>query len=162
MSSEISKILTKGLRQGFAGIRTPADIERGSFKGKGSHIDLGEEGIYDDRWFADTLGGGQELVRVGEKMFTRLYGGGTVSPEKLAELEITAGDVFKYLKKKILELGDKTRLFEECKPVPDGEWQYLYEIIMKDPNIPVILSAESIMYKNTRVHLHPFILSPII
>lgn len=162
MKEEIAKVLTEGLVGGYAGKGNISNVERATFSGKASHSEPEPGSIYHDEWFVPNhLGGGQELVRAGEEMFTRLYGGGTPSPEKLAELGITADDVGVYLKRKIVELGDKTRLFEECRPEPDGEWHYIYEMLMRDLNIPVIVSAESITYKGTRVHLHPFILSPL-
>jgi hypothetical protein len=159
---KISKVLTEGLIGGYARKGNISKIERATFSGKASHSEPVPGSTYHDEWFVPNhLGGGQELVRAGEDVFTRLYGGGTPSPEKLDELGITADDVGSYLKKKIVELGDKTRLFEECRPESDGEWQYMYEMLMKDPNIPVVVSAESITYKGIRVHLHPFILSPL-
>lgn len=162
MKEEISKVLTGGLVEGYAGKGNVSNVERATFIGRASHSEPETGSIYHDEWFVPSrLGGGQELVKVGEDMFTRLYGGGTLSPEELAELGITADDVGGYLKRKIVEIGDKTRLSEECKPEPDGDWQYIYEILMKDPNIPVVVSAESIVYKGTRVHLHPFIISPL-
>lgn len=162
MKRKISKVLTEGLVGGYAGIGNFSHVKRATFSGKASHSEPEPHSIYHDEWFVPNhLGGGQELVKVGEDMFTRLYGGGTPSPEELAELGITVDDVGGYLKRKIVELGDKTRLFEECRPEPNGEWQYIYEMLMKDPNISVIVSAESITYKGARVHLHPFILSPL-
>ncbi len=158
----ISKALTEGLVGGYAGKGKISNVERASFLGKASHAELTPGVVYHDEWFVPNhLGGGQELVKVGADMFTRLYGGGTPSPEILTALGITAEEVGGYLKRKIVELGDRTRLFDECRPGPDGEWQYVYEILMRDPNIPVVVSAESITYKETRVHLHPFILSPL-
>ena len=162
MKEEIAKILTDGLVEGYAGNGDVSSIERASFLGKASHFESEPGSVYHDEWFVPNyLGGGQELVKAGEDMFTRLYAGGTSSPEQLAKLGITVKDVGGYLRKKIVELGNKTRLFNECKPEPDNDWQYRYEILMKDSSIPVIVSVESIIYKGTRVHLHPFILSPL-
>ncbi|HSV94800.1 MAG TPA: hypothetical protein VLH94_02395 [Spirochaetia bacterium] len=163
MKEEISRVLTEGLVGGYAGKGKVSSVERAIFPGKASHLEYSSGDIYHDEWFVPSyLGGGQELVRVGNEMFTRLYGGGTPSPEKLAELGITVEDIGEYLKRKIVELGDKTRLFEECNPESDGDWQYKYEILMNDSNIPVVVSAESIVYREIRVHLHPFILSPLV
>src|SRR3989344_8956444 len=125
MKEEASKVLTEGLVGGYAGKGKVSNVDRASFSGKSSHSEPTPGSVYHDEWFVPNyLGGGQELVKVGEEMFTRLYGGGTPSPEKLAELGITVEDVGEYLKRKIVELGDKTRLLEECKPEPDGQWQY--------------------------------------
>lgn len=91
MKEEISEILTKGLVEGYAGKGNVSNVDRASFSGKASHSELKPGTVYHDEWFVPNhLGGGQELVRVGEDMFTRLYGGGTASPEKLSELGINA------------------------------------------------------------------------
>jgi hypothetical protein len=162
INPEISKILTEGLVGGYAGKGEIENVERASFLGKSSHSEPEVGSLYHDEWFVPNhLGGGQEIVKAGEDLFTRLYGGGTPSPEILASLGISTKEVGSYLKRKIVELGDKTRLDKDCKPEKEGDWQYVYEILMQDQNIPVIVSVESITYKGTRVHLHPFILSPL-
>lgn len=126
MKEEVSKVLTEGLVGGYAGKGDVSDVNRASFSGKASHSEPEKGSVYHDEWFVPGhLGGGQEMVKAGEDMFTRLYGGGTASAEKLAELGITAEDVGKYLKRKIVELRDKTRLLKECSPEPDGKWQYI-------------------------------------
>ncbi len=155
-------MLTNGLLQGYAGKSKFSDVKRGGFDGKASHLESGQEGSYHDEWFVPNhMGGGQELITTGEEMFTRLYAGGSPSAEKLTELGITTDEVAQYLKRKIIELGDKTRLFEACRPQPDGDWQYSYEVLMKDQHLEIVAAAESITYKGVRVHLHPFILSPL-
>jgi hypothetical protein len=162
INPEISKILTEGLVGGYAGKGKIEKVNRASFSGKSSHSVPEEGSLYHDEWFVPNyLGGGQEIVKAGEVLFTRLYGGGTPSPEILTSLGISTEEVGSYLKQKIVDLGEETRLDKDCKPEKDGEWQYVYEILLQDPNIPVIVSAESIIYKDTRVHLHPFILSPL-
>ncbi len=162
MNDNISKILSEGLLAGFTGKVKISDVDRSSFKGKANDY-ASANGKYHDEWFVPTqVGGGQELVQVGEEMFTRLYGGGTPSEKKLSELGITSKDVGAYLVKYLTTLGNTTRLFEECKPEPDGDWQYTYEKLLDDENIPVVVFVESIYYKGTRVHLHPFILSKVI
>ncbi len=161
MDKEIKKILTEGLLSGYAGRGEVVDVTRAGFNGSASHIEQ-DNTIYHDEWYTGkSLGGGQELVRIGDRMYTRLYAGGTPNPEILEKLGITNSQVNQYLKDKIIELGEKTRLDSNCAPEPDGEWQYQYEILLLDENIPIKLSAESIFYKGTRVHIHPFILSPI-
>lgn len=161
MDKEIKKILTDGLLSGYAGKGEITDVTRAGFKGKASHIEQ-DSTVYHDEWYTgESLGGGQELVSVGDRMYTRLYAGGTPNPEILEKLGITHSQVNQYLKDKIVELAEKTRLLDNCTPNADGEWQYEYKMLLVDKNIPVKLSAESIFYKGTRVHLHPFILSPI-
>lgn len=162
LKKTIAQALTEGLISGYAGKGNISTVKRAGFLGQSSHVETENGTTYHDEWFVPThAGGGQELVAVGKDMCTRLYGGGTPAPEKLAQLGITADDVAAYLKRKIVELGDKTRLATECKPKPDGQWQYVYEILMEDMTIPVIMAAESIFYKKIRVHLHPFILSSL-
>ena len=156
------ELLSKGLLEGYAGNSKISNVERESFQGKSSHLETSEGYIYHDEWFVPTrLGGGQELVKTQGDGITRLYGGGQPSLEKLARLGISPKEIDKYLVDKLSELGDKTRLYEDCKPVPDGDWQYTYEVLMRDPNIEeVIVASESVLYKETRVHWHPFIISP--
>lgn len=162
MTSSISKTLTQGLLKGYAGDGEITDIVRAGFSGKVSHQTLGPDEIYHDEWFVPThLGGGQELVKVGQEMYTRVYAGGTPLPEKLAKLGITTKDVGAYLKRKIVELGEQTRLDTECKPAADGEWRYEYVVLLHDKNIEVIVGVESIYYRDERVHIHPFVLSPV-
>lgn len=162
MSKTFSKALTYGLVTGYAGAGEITELDRVGFKGKASHVSL-ENGVYHDEWFVPThLGGGQELVSVGEEKYTRVYAGGTPSPEKLAELGIKVEDVGKYLKNKIAELGEKTRLFENCKPEADGDWRYQYEVLVMEKSTGVTVGVESIFYKEILVHIHPFILSPVI
>lgn len=160
MNKDTESTLTQGLLSGYAGGK-PENISRGGFPGKVSHIELPDGSIYHDEWFAGNSGGGQELVRIGDETFTRLYAGGTPSEEILASLGITDKDVGSYLKRKITELGDKTRLSDDCKPEPDGDWQYEYIITGIYPETDVLTSLESIEYKNNVVHHHAFVLCPI-
>lgn len=161
MNKDIENTLTQGLVTGYAGGK-PDVIERGSFPGKSSHPTLPNDAIYHDEWFVlNHSGGGQELVQVGEQKFTRLYAGGTPDPKELVELGITPEDVNKYLKKKIMDLQDKTRLFENSNPDPEDKWKYLYEITGNYPETSVTTSLESITYDGQTVHIHAFILCPL-
>jgi hypothetical protein len=161
MASDLERLLTEGLGNGFAGKGKITRIERAGFPGKASDYP-NQLGVYHDEWFTPSrLGGGQELVRIGNRMFTRLYGGGTPDPEVLMRLGIQDTDVNTYLRAKILELGEKTRLFTDCRPEPDGDWRYLYEVLMHQKEMGVASAIESITYQDVQVHLHPFILSPV-
>lgn len=161
MANELEQTLTSGLLGGYAGAKS-RDIKRGMFSGKGSSYE-GIYGDYDDQWFVpDHVGGGQELVSYDDQAITRVYAGGTPPPEKLADLGLTPKDVSRYLKRKILELGDKTRLYQSCFPDPDGDWQYEYKILRRYPEVGVVVGAESIRYQVIHlVHIHPFIISPM-
>lgn len=111
MNNIFAKALTDGLNKGYAGGK-PESVVRSGFEGNKSYIELADGAIYHDEWFVETrLGGGQELVQTNEGKFTRLYAGGTPDETMLESLGITVKDVGGYLKEKILELGDKTRLF---------------------------------------------------
>ncbi len=160
MKQEFKSALTNGLNAGYAGGK-PESINRGDFSGNVSHVELPEGATYHDEWFASSSGGGQELVRVGDETFTRLYAGGTPNDEVLSSLGISDKEVGSYLKHMILELGEKTRLMEDCEPEPEGDWQYRYKLTGSYPETSVTTSLESIEYKNTIVHHHAFILCPV-
>ena len=162
MKPRVKQALTDGLLAGYAGSGTIEEVNRAGFIGKSSHQVLSDNSIYHDEWFVPThLGGGQELVNTSEGSFTRLYAGGSPSQEFLSKLGTTAREVETYLIKKVSELGSKTRLDEDCVPDPDGDWRYEYKIRETDPNIPITVAVESILFKGIRVHIHPFILSPV-
>jgi hypothetical protein len=160
MKEAIKSALTAGLNAGYAGGK-PMSIDRGGFSGKVSHIELPDGGTYHDEWFANNSGGGQELVCVGGENFTRLYAGGIPSIEVLSSLGISDKEVGAYLKQKIRELGERTRLVEQCEPDPDGDWQYRYQLTGNYPETYVTTALESIKYKDTIVHHHAFILCPV-
>ena len=160
MKKEIGDLLTNGLVQGYAG-KEIGNVERSGVQGKVSHIEF-PEGVYHDEWFVPHhLGGGQELVQVGEDQFTRLYAGGTPDPKILEALGLTQKDVGRYLKRKIVELGDRTRLFVDCNLEADEEWQYDYKITSQNKEIPITTSLESITFKGNLVHIHAFIFCPL-
>lgn len=162
MSKKIEKLLSDGLSSGYAG-KNWSKVTRDIFAGESSHFNSPDGGVYHDEWFVGKhLGGGQELVKIAEEGFTRLYAGGTPDPEILEKLGITTKDVGNYLIKKVKELGDRTRLFSDCIPEPEGDWQYSYKVLRHNQDsIPVTVSVEQIQYKGIPVHLHPFIISPI-
>lgn len=157
--NQFAQFLTKGLLHGYvsSGVKPH---ERGSFKGKESVVTLGHA-KYHDEWFGHYSGGGQELVSIGNQQFTRLYGGGTPGKEILDAMGITHDDVGSYLKKKIIELKDQTRLFENCTPQADGDWQYSYTILEDHADISITTAKELIAYKGSDVHIHVFILCPV-
>ncbi len=161
MSNEIDSTLTEGLLKGYAGSEI-TDIQRSGIKGKASHIQLDLRRIYDDQWFVGShIGGGQELIEVEGARFTRLYAGGTPEPEKLKELGLTPKEVSRYLKTMIAKLGMQTRLFTECNPDADGDWQYSYKINGNYDEVPLTTAVESIAYQGKIVHVHTFMLCAI-
>lgn len=155
--TEINKLLSEGLISGYAGETKRQIVQNGPFDLESSQYQTPDGAVYIDNWIADRTGGGQEIAKSGEKTSTRLYGGGTISLKELEDLGLTKKDVTRYLKQKIRELGAKTRLFENCTPDPDGDWQYSYEIMENIENIPLTVDMESISFKGKRVFAHAFI-----
>lgn len=160
-----SEMLTLGLQKGFAGDTNMKKIERSGFLVTSSHYEAltenGVEVVYHDEWAADQVGGGQELVRVGDQEFTRVYAGGTVSLEEMARLGITKQNVMRFLVTMIQQLGDATRLEQDCPPVADGEWQYQYVVKERLPEIRLSAGKEIISYKGEVVFVHWFLMSPV-
>ncbi|PIZ96825.1 MAG: hypothetical protein COX79_04495, partial [Candidatus Levybacteria bacterium CG_4_10_14_0_2_um_filter_36_16] len=141
------KILAGGLSAGYAGGSRIEDVARGGFHLKSSHIKT-SDGIYHDEWAAHRAGGGQEIVSVEDKIYTRVYAGGTISLEKLKQLGVEESEVGDYLKRKLTELGDKTRFDEDCSPEPDGEWQYTYKVMNREDDIPLIVGYEHLLFQD--------------
>lgn len=153
--SKGTDLLTKGLHEGYAGKTVVKTIDRGGFALKRSHYE-GEEGIYHDEWLPARTGGGQELADTGSEKYTRFYAGGVIAPEELQKLGITEKDVIGYLIKKVGELGGETRLFEDCRPDPDSEWQYDYRVTDRIPSVDLTRALETIDYKGVQVFVHGF------
>lgn len=160
--SKGTELLTEGLSNGYAGKTEVETVDRGGFKFKRSrYADEATRKTYHDEWLSARTGGGQELASVGEEKVTRLYAGGVISPEQLEKLGITKKDVIGYLIKKVGELGNKTRLFEDCTPAPDGDWQYVYKITDRIESVELTRALEAINYKGIQVFVHGFEICPI-
>ncbi|MBU0572212.1 hypothetical protein KKH23_00905 [Patescibacteria group bacterium] len=155
------EMLTRGLQEGFGGETTRKSVARGGFTLESSHYETKDGNTYHDEWMADRVGGGQELVEVDGKRFTRVYAGGTISEEALKDFGLTKKDVISFLKKNILENGDKIRLQGNFQPEAEGDWQYKYNVIDREESIPVTVGKEHIYYKGELVFVHNFIISPI-
>jgi len=160
MYKNTDKLLTKGLKEGFAGGTVMQDVKRNSFNLKSSHFE-NKDNVYHDEWFADRAGGGQEIVKVEDITFTRVYAGGTIPLEELKKLGISKGDVVVFLKKQITENGEKIRLHSDFETKPEGDWKYSYKIIDIDKEIPLTIGKETIKYKGQMVFVHYFIISPV-
>lgn len=123
----------------------------------------GEEGRYHDEWAAHQNGGGQELVedKDGEKA-TRVYAGGSLDPEELKKLGLTADDVSGELGFFLKTLGRKTRLDEDVS-LEHGEFRYSYRVIKNVSEIPVLVGEEEIKYgdSDALVFVHYHINSPV-
>lgn len=163
MISQAEKILAKGLKSGYAGESTRHEIARGPFTLKATELAFPKlNATYNDHWIAKRTGGGQEIAQADNEMVTRLFAGGIVSPKKLQKLGIHEAQVLSYLKTKLAELADKTRLHENIESEADGDWQYSYKILEKYPDVPVTVGVESIQYKGQDVFIHVFLNTPIV
>lgn len=160
MSSELEQLLTQGLRAGYVGKTEHQAVERGPFKLETSQFST-PEGVYRDEWMTSQTGGGQEIAQVGNQTVTRLYAGGVIKSDQLTEMGLSEKDVIGYLKRKILEHGGRTRLYKECNPGADGEWQYAYQILYQIENPPLTIAVEEITFRGKRVFTHGFLLSPV-
>lgn len=157
-------ILTLGLQKGFGGDTNMTKADRAGFAITASHFEDtidGQPVVYHDEWAASRAGGGQELVRVAEQQYTRVYAGGTISDEALARLGISEQDVMAFLMKMIQQLGDKTRLAADCPPVTDGDWRYQYTVQEQLDEIPLTVGKEEIRYKGDMVFVHWFLMTEV-
>lgn len=154
---KIAQALTAGLLAGYGGQSKFSTVNRASFELKSSHFE-NKDIVYHDEW---TNGGGQEIVGVDGDLFTRVYAGGVVDPEILQKLNITHQDVIANLISRIQQLGDKTRLFDDCQTGNLNGWGYEYKMLDHGNQIPVTTGKEIIKYHGQTVFIHVFILSPI-
>jgi hypothetical protein len=139
----------------------PEKILRSEFGGKVNDYINSQGGHYLDEWFANDNGGGQELIKEGDEQFTRLYGGGVISTEELQKLGITTKEIIFRLRTSIIELKEKTRLYQPVSlKLPDG-WNYKYIILKKSEEVPLTIGYESIEYNGREVFAHCHILSPV-
>jgi len=160
--SKGTELLTEGLSKGYAGKTKIETIDRGGLAFKQSrYVDEATGKTYHDEWLSARTGGGQELAVIGEEKITRLYAGGVISPKQLEKLGITEKEVIGYLIKKVEELGNKTRLFEDCAPAPDGDWQYVYKVTDKIESVGLTRALETITFKGAQVFVHGFEICPI-
>lgn len=159
MASKVSQGFAKGLVAGFAGKSTFEKIQHGKFPMVSSSF-TADDISYIDQWFPGHMGGGQEVLAVDGKRYTRVYAGGIVEDKVLSGLGVTKDDVMAFLKKSLQTLGAKTR-FDEQAHYEDGQWHYQYIVIDRDATTGVITGKEIISYKNTSVFVHLFIISSV-
>lgn len=159
IDSQISEKFAKGL-QVFSGKSTYGKVIRGKFEMASSTVT--EDGLYYiDQWFPGNLGGGQEILEVAGEKYTRVYAGGTVEDAILTPLGITKDiEVMGQLKKFLLAAGGKTR-FDMPYAKIDGEWKYEYAPKEFDDITGMITGREKIIYKQTPVFVHFFIISRV-
>jgi len=163
VEKEIAKGFTQGLLGGFAGKGHVHDAKRGGIvDGKASHVKV-DGGQYHDEWFTgERTGGGQEVLVLGDQKYTRVYTGGSPDRKALEELGVSEKDVSYYLVEKLDQLGEKTRLFEDCTPEPDDKWQYAYRVTDRFEEIGTLTGIETIHFDSVRVHVHAFAMCPIV
>jgi hypothetical protein len=146
-----SDLLTKGLSEGFAGnadkkrlFIAGVEFERTAFR----NFDGGE---YVDTWSPK---GGFEVAHVNGENEIRLYMGRVVNEATLKRLGITKKDVLNQLKLNLRKLGNKTRLYENCGPIFDGDdeayskWRYEHLVLKRDEPFGLQISVETMFYKN--------------
>lgn len=152
----IKKALTTGLLAAYGGKSQFSPVKRASFDLMSGHFEDGDL-VYHDEWVD---GGGQEIVQIGNELFTRVYAGISDS-KKLAELGLKETAVVENLITRIKELGDQTRLFSDCRPENIGNWGYEYKILDHDESTLITTGKETIKYQNQVVFIHVFVLSPV-
>lgn len=160
MIQNVFKLLSKGLARGFAGGTVMSGVKRSIFDFKSSHFEENGD-IYHDEWLADRAGSGQEVVKAGDIIYSRVYAGGTLSVEELQKLGTDKGQIMTFLKKQMLENGEKIRLNTDFVPEAEGDWQYSYKITDTNPQIPLTMGKETIMFKGRLVFEHDFIICPV-
>jgi hypothetical protein len=159
LPNNLKEHLTRGLLSGFAGKSDFAELERGGFRFKTS--DVSDENFkYHDEWLDAKVGGGQELLQVGDLGFTRLYAGGVLNDAQLSVLGISESDISAFLKNALVALEQNTRLEKECTFSVDN-WDYRYEVVATAPIIGMIVGKESISFKQREVFVHYFLLCPV-
>lgn len=162
MEETLDALLSKGLAEGYAGSTERQTAKRGPFVMEVSHYITPDGGIYHDEWIADVLGGGQEIVQIGDKKQTRVYAGGTISPDELNQIGLTKKDVTNHLKKFIREAAGLTRVSDDYAAPPDGDWDYEYRVQEKVPGIPLEAGLEVIRFKGQPVFAHWIVRSPVV
>lgn len=161
MAEGLGELLSEGLGAGYGTGGERQVVQRGPFQVESTQYTSPDGGLYIDQWIADNNGGGQEIVEKDGKKSTRLHAGGVIDPEELAKLGLTKKDVTGYLKKKIVELGQGTRLSADATPEPDEDWQYSYKVMEHLDELGLTIGLESITYKGQLVFAHGFLNSPI-
>lgn len=160
MSGETDKLFSTGLAAGFAGGTVMSGVNRAGFEFKSSHLETNGD-VYHDEWLADRAGAGQEVVKVGDITYSRVYAGGTLPVEELEKLGTNKGQIMTFLKKQMLENGEKIRLHTDFTPEADGDWQYSYKVTDTNPQIPLTMGKEVITFKGNLVFEHDFIICPV-
>lgn len=160
LDQDIIDGFTKGLLSGYAGNTQLTSSQRASFPIMLSHLE--ENGyLYHDEWLKAHTGGGQELLKIHDKLYTRLYAGGTVTKSELENIGITEEDVIQFLIQTLTEVKHKTRLFDNCEPIENGDWKYHYQILQSETHIPLTIGKETIHYKNQVVFVHSFFICEV-
>ncbi len=170
----LQHVLAMGLQLGFAGKTKLEQVMRGGFALTASHFTEAETTettkktarskemiAYHDEWAADRTGGGQELVRAGEQVYTRVYAGGTIAESELVRLGTSKKEIMTFLISQLSVLGENTRLHQDCGPLHEGEWEYAYRVTEKNDAIPYTCGKEEIRFQGNLVFVHHFVMCPV-
>ena len=162
MDEGVKKILSEGLSSGYVGKTERISVDRNGFPFEASTYN-GPEGHYHDQWAAHRTGGGQEMVEIGGKKYTRVYAGGTIFTEELQKLGIPEGEenVNKRLVKFINSISASSTRLDQDVSAKDGKWDYSYKVMDREDRVPVILGKEEIRYVDTLVFVHYHIMCPV-
>ncbi len=159
MSAE--RLLTAGLQLGYVEGMKSQPVKRGKFVGESTETNIGSDQYRDEWFFGLKTGGGQELVKSGNEILTRLYAGGYASDEILAKHRITQIEIDDFLKSELKVLGNETRLNANCIPKMKGPWNYAYNILSAIPSIELTVGLEVITHRKAPVFYHAILISPV-
>lgn len=161
MDNQAAKALSTGLQVSFSGTSIQDTIERGSFTFQTRHVELGGF-TYHDEYTGRIRASGQEVIRIGEIVYSRAYSGGTLKEEELEARGINEQEVIGHLVKIILAYSDRTRLDTDFAFSEEGsDWDYSYIVTERDESFGLIKATEIIKYKGEIVFRHDFMISPI-
>lgn len=183
----VRQLFTEGLKRGYLGKRLWGDpdfIKRQFYDWfmKTFRIflkvpEVAEEysEYTDSYFFKNRSGAGFEIAElgdgVGKRTFMRHYVGAGLDEAPLLKLGITHKTVTAFLKRMLLEAGDKTRLDQPfSRKSKDGKWEYVYScgdetgFFSEIFGVPLFSATEIILFRaddgsryNVLTHLFTFV-----
>lgn len=96
----------------------------------------------------------------GQEFYFQILGSPSCSYAEFEEMGTNSGEVFGFLNRKALELGNSTRLTVSCEPSLEGEWQYKY-LTEKSPKSSNIFGYEIVLYKGIEIYRSNSIFMPV-
>lgn len=94
-----------------------------------------EEGLR--REAAAKVSESQQVIKIGNTLYLRVIDsrkidgnlqGSQVNSDEMKELGVSQEALEIYLDSKMEKLGNKTMLFDDCEPGPEGDWEYRYNV----------------------------------